>query len=236
MPKAFSTWSVFPHGPIEKLASNLWRVTGKLPDVPLERVMIIARMEDGRLLIHNAIALEDEAMRELEGWGAPAFLVVPNGWHRLDCAIFAERYPDAKVVCPAGSRKRVEQVVSVDLSYDELPDDSAVELAHLDGMKQVEGVLKVRSAEGVTLVFNDLIFNLAHQPGFSGLMFRLMGSSGGPRVTRVMRLLAVKDKKAVRAHLERLAGTPDLARIIPGHGDPIERDVATTLRQIARRL
>ena len=28
---AFTTWTVFPHKPIEKLAPNLWRVSGSMP-------------------------------------------------------------------------------------------------------------------------------------------------------------------------------------------------------------
>lgn len=236
MPKAFSTWTVLPHGPIVPLASNLWQVTGSLPDMPIGRAMTIARMEDGRLLIHNAMALEDSAMKEIEAWGEPAYIVVPNGWHRLDSAVFRARYPGAKVVCPAGSRKKVEQVVAVDLDYDAMPGDGTVALAHVDGLKQAEGVVTVRSEDGVSLVFNDLVFNLAHGPGLFGLVFRLLGSTGGPRVTRLFRLTSVKDRKALRAHLERLAATPDLVRIVPGHGALIDRDAAAVLAGIAGRL
>jgi hypothetical protein len=236
MPKAFETWTVLGHEPIEELAENLWSVLGDLPSISLKRVMVVARMQDGRLLIHNAIALEEELMKTLEAWGAPAFIVVPNGWHRLDCAAYKERYPDARIVCPAGARKRVEQVVPVDLTYDEFQGDESVSLSHVPGMKDVEGVLTVRSAGGVTLVFNDLVFNVPHQSGVSGLIFRILGSTGGPKVTGLMRRFVIKDRKAVRERLADLAETPDLVRIIPGHGVRIEEDAAATLRRIAGAL
>jgi hypothetical protein len=236
VPKANATWKVLPHEPVIELASNLRQVTGDLPDMPLPRTMIVARMQDGRLVIHNPIALEDELMQELERWGTPAFLVVPNGWHRLDCVVFKQRYPEARVVCPAGSRKRVEQVTAVDLTYDAFPGDGSVTFGHVAGVADVEGVMTVRSEDGVTLVFNDVLFNLPHLPGFQGMMIRLMGSSGGPRVTRVMRLLAVKDKRALAENLRALAGTPELQRVVPGHGQVIARDAAATLRAVADAL
>jgi hypothetical protein len=236
VPKANATWNVLPHDPVIELASNLRQITGDLPNMPLRRTMIAARMHDGRLLLHNPIALEDTLMQELERWGTPAFLVVPNGWHRLDAAVFTQRYPEAKVVCPAGSRKKVAEVTAVDLTYEAFPGDDTVTLAHVAGIQDVEGVLTVRSDDGVTLVFNDLVFNVPHLPGFSGLVLRLLGSSGGPKITRVMRLLTIKDKHALREHLLALASTPDLVRVVPGHGLVITRDAAATLRAVADTL
>jgi hypothetical protein len=46
----------------------------------------------------------------------------------------------------------------------------------------------------------------------------------------------MKDKKALRAQLERLAETPGLSRIVPCHGDLIERDASAVLRQVASTL
>jgi hypothetical protein len=73
MPKANSDWKVLQHGPLTHLSENLWWVQGSLPRMSLKRVMTIVRLNDGGLLIHNAIALDDPAMRELEAWGRPAF-------------------------------------------------------------------------------------------------------------------------------------------------------------------
>jgi hypothetical protein len=82
MAKCFETWTVLPHGPIEKLSENLWRVEGTMNDGKIKRVMTIARMKDGRLVVHNAIALEPELQAEIEAFGTPAAIVVPNGFHR----------------------------------------------------------------------------------------------------------------------------------------------------------
>src|SRR5579871_6107208 len=101
MPKAYATWTVLPHRPIEKLEPNLWRVEGDLPGGNGTRVMTLARYRDGRLLVHNAIALEEELMKEIEAFGRPEVLVVPNSFHRLDVKVFKDRYPGATVFAPA---------------------------------------------------------------------------------------------------------------------------------------
>ena len=76
MPAAFTTWTVLPHQPIARAAENLWTVDGRLDDIP--RRMTCVRLEDGRIVVHNAIALDDGEMAELDAWGTVAALVVPK--------------------------------------------------------------------------------------------------------------------------------------------------------------
>jgi hypothetical protein len=236
MPAAHTEWTVLPHGPLERLTDNLWRVRGELPGMPLGRVMTLVRRTDGRVVVHNPIALEEPLMAEIEAWGAPAFLLVPNGWHRLDAPPFARRYPGAVVLCPVAAAKRVAKVVRVDGSYRDFPIDPTVALAHLDGMGEREGFLEVRSPDGVTLVFNDAVFNLPNMPGFSGLVYRLTGSTGRPRVTRIARWFMVRDRRAFRAELERLAALPDLRRVIVSHGEMMTDAPGATLQRVAAEL
>lgn len=237
MAKFLTRWKVFPHGPIEKLSERVWRVAGDLPSVPMKRVMTIAKRGDGGLVVHNGIALGDAEMAELDAWGPVETLVVPNGYHRLDAKIFADRYPKARVVCPAGARKKVQDVVPVSAAYDELPADAAVELAHLDGTKAREGVMLVRDGDGTTVVFNDALFNMPHVPGVTGFVLkRITGSTGGPRISNLIKWFIVADKQAFRAHFDRLAALPDLRRVIVSHHEVIDHDVANTLRAAAARL
>ena len=116
-------------------------------------------------------------------------------------------------------------------------DDGVVRAETLEGTGESEGVLVVRDADGTTLVFNDAVFNMPHAPGFSGFVLRyLTASSGGPRISRVARLFVVKDKSALRAHLERLAALPSLVRAIVSHHETIAGDVGRTLRDVAATL
>lgn len=237
MAKAHDTWKVLPHRPIEQLTENLWRVEGKLENMPLKRVMTLARRGDGGVVVHNAVALDDASMAQLDAWGPVTALIVPNGYHRLDAKIFKDRYPQARVYCPRGATKKVSEVVAVDAAYEDFPADPAIELHTLDGVKEQEGVMLVRSADGVTLVFNDAVFNMPHVRGFTGWIFRhVTQSTGGPRVSRLFRLGVLKDKAAFRAHLERLADTPNLRRMIVSHQDMVQGDAAAAIRQAAATL
>src|SRR5690349_10281003 len=105
--KAHTAWKVLPHGPIEKLTENLWRVEGTLEGMPLGRVMTVVQRSDGSLIVHNAVALGEEEMRAIDEWGPVHVILVPNGYHRLDARAYKDRYPEALIVCPAGARERV---------------------------------------------------------------------------------------------------------------------------------
>lgn len=235
MPKAHTTWTVLEHGEIEQLADNLWRVEAALPGIPVRRTMTVARMRDGRLVVHSPISLDDARMSELEGLGEIAWVIVPNGWHRLDARVWRDRYPKARFACPEGARRKVEQVVRVDATFDEAIGDEAVRVEHIDGMKKGEGVMIVRSGDSATLVFTDLVTNMQHFPGAFGFVYRLVGGTGGPRIHGVIRRMLVKDCAATRAHLDRLAGG-DVRRIVVAHGAVINRDAGATLRRVAGML
>jgi len=230
-------WNVLPHGPIEKLEPNLWRVEGTLPRMALRRVMTLIRLEGGRLVVHSAIALDEESMAEIEAWGRPSVLLVPNAFHRLDAPGWVARYPEIEVRCPPGGRAKIEDVVRVDADYREFDGGPSLSVDVLDGIGGSEAVLVVRSPGGTSLVFNDALFNMPHGRGMAGFVFRhVTGSSGGPRVTRLFRVLAVKDRRRFRAHLERLAETPDLVRIIVSHHEMVDVGARETLLEVAASL
>lgn len=110
----FSEWTVLPHEPIETLTNNLWSVTGMLGNI--QRQMVLARMRDGRVVVFNAMALSDPEMNDVEAWGKPSVLVVPNGHHRQDARVWKKRYANAVVIAPPGGRKRIARVVPVDVT------------------------------------------------------------------------------------------------------------------------
>lgn len=234
--KGPEAWTVVGEPTIEEVSDTLWLVRGEVPRLSLGRTMVVARMEDGRLLVHNAIALPLAEQERLDRFGEIGFIVVPSAYHRLDARRYAERYPDAEIVCPAGAKPKVEEVVPVDLTYDQFEGDSMVSLRHAAGVGDKEGVLTVSDDGGRTLVFNDLLFNLDHQPGFFGLVSRIIGSTGGPRVTWLFRRMVLEDEEVLRAFLQRLATTDRLVRIVPGHGRVITEAPAQTLAAVAERL
>ena len=229
-------WKVLPHGPIEALSERLRIVVGDLPGMPLKRVMSAIKLDDGSLVIHSAIALDPSTQKELEAWGTPRILIVPCGWHRLDAPAYKTRHPSIAVFCPERAHKKVAAVVPVDGTYDALPPTPPLIVRYLDGCNRQEGYLELSDSAGTTLIFNDAVFNQAHLPGLFGFVYKLIGSSGGPRVPRMLKVVMVRDRRALRAQLERLAETPRLARVIMSHGARVEQDPAGFLRQVAATL
>jgi len=218
MAKAFGEWKVLAHGPLLTLADNLLWAQGSVPGMSLKRSMVVVRLSDGRLVIHNGIALDPPQMAELERFGTPAFLIVPNGGHRLDAPAFKQRYPELRVFTPQGSRARVEQVVQVDGVYEEFPHSDVLRLETLNGVGETEGALIAQSRDGVSVVLNDCMFNMDRKRDPLGFLFTtLLGSAPGPRVSRLAKLVFIKDKKALRADFERYAELPDLVRVIVAH-------------------
>lgn len=230
-----SDWPVLEHSTLRPLSDNLWWADGALPKGPLRRSCTVLRDSTGGLVVHSAICFGPETQAQLDALGPVRTIVVPSGMHRLDAPHWAARYPDAQVLCPSGAHDKVAQVVSVDGDLDGLS-DPAVSVERVAGLADRERVLRVTSDDGVSLVFTDLLFNLAHTGGLGGWMLRLLGSSGGPRVTPLARRMLVEDRTAVRADLERLAALDGLTRLVPGHGAVVDTDAPAVLRAVAAGL
>ncbi len=229
-------WTVQPYHPIAQLADNLWTVDGDI-SVPggshFVRKMALMNLGDGRIVIHSAIPLSEPDMNAIERWGEPAFCIVPNRFHRLDAPAFLRRYPAMKVVCPAAARHHVEKIVAVGGDYSILPRE--LEWRTL-ATRSGEAVFVSRDKERSSLIFCDALFNSAHFGGALGLMLRLIGSTGGPRVTPLAKFALGVDREKLAVQYRELAAVQGLLRLIPGHGDNIEHEAAAVLRAVADRI
>jgi hypothetical protein len=238
MPQPFTEWKVLPHGKLTAIDSEMLTVTGDIP-MPVgnfKRRMTVVRLQDSRLVIFSAIALDDDEMHGLENFGTPAFLIVPNDHHRLDAKGWKDRYPAIQVIAPAGVRDKVEKAVRVDATSADFRDPN-VTLIAVPGTGERELALEVRRADGTTLVLNDIVGNVRDASGFGGWMLRLMGFAGDqPQVPFPIKLVLVKDKAALARQLRQWAELPSLKRILVSHGSTIDDDPCGALRKLAASL
>ena len=228
MAACFTEWTVLPHDPVIKHSTRVWTVTGKMPDGKTSRTMTVAKMADDRLMIHNPIALGESEMLELEAFGTPSIILVPNGYHRQDSKIWKDRFREAKVYTPEKSVGRVSQVVKIDGTYADVPKDDHVVVEYLAGTKNREGTVTVTDETGRTVVFCDMLCNVAPMKGFFGWLFAPTGAVGVPRISRMMIL---SDRTALAKKFEELAKAEDLVRLVPGHG----RLITDNARQAVKR-
>jgi len=226
-----TTWTVKPHDPIEELTPNLSLVEQQL-NARNRRVMVLARLADGRVVVHSAIALDDASMAKLDAWGEVAAILVPNRFHRQDARIWQERYPKAKVYAPSGAVDAAAKATPVHGTYADVPRDATFSARDLAGIANREGVLLVQGGEGTSAIFCDTLLNLPKLSGLMGMMLHPTGTLSVPRPTS---LIFAKDKKALRADLESLADD-SLVRVVPGHGAVVATDAAARVREAAARL
>jgi hypothetical protein len=92
-----------------------------------------------------------------------------------------------------------------------------------------------RSDRSISCV-NDLITNVPHQPGVWGLLLRLTGSTGRPRVIPIVRRRLKIDRAVMHGYLEALARRRDVAIITTSHGQALTSDVAAVVGDVARDL
>lgn len=233
---------VLPHTAIESLADNLWHVTGVLDKRLPPREMVLYRLPDTTLLIHSAIALNPAAMDRLESLGRPKILIVPNRIHRLDAALYKQRYPTLQVICPAAAQSFVEAVVPVDGIAEEILPRYGIVCHSPAGIYEQELAYELPLPSGRALVFTDILFNLTdayldkHIPQ-RGSVFSWLGASGYFGLTRFGRWFFLRDRTAYRQWLENLAKSlPDLEVISVAHGEPIANNCSQRLYAAARRL
>ncbi len=231
-------WTVLPHGPIEKLQENLWSVQAALPQSPLKRRMGIARLRTGQLVFLNAVALDAPAMRQIEGWGEPAFAIAGNGYHCIDLGAYKARYPRLRVLAAPAARPRVGAIAPVDGWLDLLPRDPGLSYDGVSGTKMGDVVCAARTGERASLCFpGDVLMNVRAGRGFTGLLLRLLlGHDGELRVPRLVRWIGVKDRAALKAHLLRLADTPGLQHVFTCHGPVVSVNPSGALRRAALTL
>jgi hypothetical protein len=197
--------------------------------------MTIARLASGDLVVFSAIALNDAEMTKVDALGRPAFLVVPNAFHRQDAPAWKSRYPAMQVVAPERARSVVDEVVQVDDTVGNFGDPD-VRFIPVPGTKG-ESALLVRHQSGASLVINDLIANVRDARGIMKLVLTLMGFAGSrPQVPRMFKKRAVEDADLVARQFREWAAVPGLARIIVSHGSIIEASPAQLLHRLADKL
>jgi hypothetical protein len=231
-------WKVQPHGQVRSIDDRIVTVEGDIP-MPLgkfPRRMTVVGLSRNRSAIFSAIALKESAMRRVEALGKPSFLIVPNGHHRLDAHAWKQRYPKLKVLCPPDAKKSVSEAVPVDSTADILSDKD-VDFVVVGGTGKGEAALVVRRRDVTTLIVNDIIANVRHPRGIGGkIIVRLFGfGAKRPQVPRVVKRVMVKDKRALAKQLREWSKNPQLQRIMPSHGEIIDRP-ALALERMAEEL
>ena len=213
--------------------TDLWSTEFELPWqfgwVPIPVRTTVIRLGDGRLIVHSPGPLTPALRAELDALGPVGFIVVP--WaHGKYAALAAETWPKAQLLAaPLPPAKRRELHFHGSLADD--PPEAwrgQVETHRIQGFRLNEVVLFHRPSR--TLVITDLCFHVHESASRTAVWFfkaNGMWRRFGP--SRIIRALGVSDRAAMRRSLERILRW-DFERIVPGHGEVIERGGPAALR------
>ncbi|AKT38043.1 DUF4336 domain-containing protein [Chondromyces crocatus] len=208
-----------PFGP------GLWLLAAplKMLGLQLGTRMTVIRLDDGSVVLHSPVVIDDTLAKEIEAIGPVRHIIAPNTFHHLYVGSARDHWPEARVYGPeALKKKRPDLRLDTYLNENaDLPFASELQPVTIDGTLFHETVLVHKATK--TLVSSDLLENF---PDCDHLLTRIYlkvnGVYGKPGWSRILRL-AYRDHKAARASMNRLLAL-DFDRVILAHGVPVERD------------
>lgn len=193
--------------------------------------MTVVRLPDGGLWIHSPVRFDAAVRAAVDALGPVRFLVAPNLMHHLHLGDWAAAYPQARVVAPAGLRRKRPEL-RIDL---ELTDALEADFSPVLGARLMRGMPKLDEfvflhRPSRTLLLTDLAFHIRQSPSwFTRTYLRLFGSYGKLAPTALLKSM-VKDREALRASLEEVLGW-DFERVVVCHGEVLEHGGREALRE-----
>ncbi|WP_338863419.1 DUF4336 domain-containing protein [Myxococcus stipitatus] len=195
--------------------------------------MTVIRLPEGGLWVHSPVACSPEARAAVDELGPVRFLVAPNLMHHLRVGDWAAAYPEAKVVAPAGlRRKRPDLRVDVELGSG--PVAEGIEQVEVRGMPMLDEFVFFHRPSG-TVLLTDMAFNI-HRTGswLTKMYLKLNGAWQRLSPTFITKMV-IKDRAAVRASLDQVLAW-DVKRVLVCHGDAVEQGAHEALREAFQRL
>ncbi len=211
-------------GSLQRVGDGVW-----IKDVPLRFLgieigtrMTVIRMEDGSLFIHSPVSIDPEMKNELDELGVVKHAVAPNRFHHLFVKDLVNAYPDAEVFAAPGLPEKRKDFAFQGTLDDNAPSawDGQIDQIVVQGVPLMNETVFFHRATR-TLILTDLSLNIGEdKPFLTRCMCWMIGGYKHFGLTRDVKYLAVRDQKAFRKSLDRIAMW-DFDRIILAHGDII---------------
>ncbi|KXT09872.1 hypothetical protein AC579_6742 [Pseudocercospora musae] len=208
----------------------------------------IVRMKTGSLAVFSPVALTETVQKETNDLGTVRYLVALDQEHHIFLESWHKAYPEAKILAPETlpslrDKQKYFQLPSTHLHLFRKSSPPAVD-EEFDSEFHTEYVWSHANKELVfhhkpskTLIEADLIFNLPATEQFSktgtaantGLLTKLLIGLQNTQGTAIWQkrllwyALSATDRGAFNESMKRISQW-DFERIVPCHGDVIERD------------
>ncbi|AGC48533.1 hypothetical protein MYSTI_07261 [Myxococcus stipitatus DSM 14675] len=195
--------------------------------------MTLIRLPDGGLWVHSPVALTPELRAAVDALGPVRFLVAPNLMHHLKVGDWAAAYPEAKVLAPAGLRRKRPDL-RIDAELESGPAVEGIEQVAVRGMPMLdEFVFFHRPSK--TVLLTDMSFNIHRSNSWLTRMYLKLNGAWQRLSPTVITKMVIKDRPAVRASLDQVLAW-DIQRVLVCHGDVMEQGAPDALREAFQRL
>lgn len=205
-----------------------------LAGLPVGRRLAVARAADGRLVVFSPLRASPPTIAALRALGEISAFVVPSRFHDLFYPQYFRAFPTARFLGSAGVMAEHPDWPLVEITAG-TPELAGFAWQMIEGMPKVQEQVFLHRATR-TLLLADALFNVPSPRGALARFVSWAADIGGapPRQSRFGRL-HVRDRAAFAASVRAVAAW-DFERIVPGHGDVIERDGPRVWREAFRAL
>ncbi|HET6583955.1 MAG TPA: DUF4336 domain-containing protein [Nannocystaceae bacterium] len=217
---------------LERLDDALWVAAAPQTflGMHLGTRMTIVRRDDGGLVVHSPIALDDRLRGEVDALGPVRCVIAPSLFHHLYVGEWIAAFPDVRLVGPKKLADKREDL-KLDATLAETPDPAwqgTLDQVRIRGCMLQETVFFHPPSR--TLISADLIENFESSPHWPTRMYlKMSGVHGKPGVSRPVRW-TFRDHEQAKLAIERVL-LWDFQRLVLAHGNVIEAHGPQVVRE-----
>ena len=209
---------------MNKIAPGLWtlRYPLRVLGTAHGRTVTVIRLASGKLILHSMAPFSDEDIAAIRSVGEPAWLLESMLLHDTYAAEGRQAFPGLPFLGPPGFGEvvkfPVQELIPAPSEW-----TNEVRVIRLAGAPKLEEHV-IFHGPSRTLILADLIFNFSGDEGGWDRFFHrhIAGFHRYPGMSRIFKW-CISDRKAFRESLAEVFAL-DFDRIIPGHGELIERN------------
>ncbi|EKM75835.1 hypothetical protein AGABI1DRAFT_79407 [Agaricus bisporus var. burnettii JB137-S8] len=220
---------------IREVARNVWTFSRpflRFGIIPFGGRSTAIRMKDGGVWVLASTPLDDGTKSTIDNLGPVRYIIGADSVHHLFLGQYKKAYPSAKLIAPEAALERLEdKSLQFDGVWGRDPPDTKygfeddVKACYFDGFQNKD--VAFFHPESKTLIEADLLLNLPGNEQFSKTKTwrnSLFGPSVNPWSWMHAHIVwsLGKDKELMKRDVKTVASW-DFERIIPCHGDVIEK-------------